>query len=90
MKADEFINEVQAVWSKSKSGPKLKYRCMFGPRKGRTVPKPSDCFAHPDVAKAQRMKKTRATTGVRQARRAKFTKRTNPVSKLIRRLNKKR
>jgi hypothetical protein len=35
----------------------------------------------------QRMKKTRARTKVRQARRTKRTKRINPASKLAARLN---
>jgi len=47
----------------------------------------ADCSAAPDIAQAQRMKKTRARTKVRQARKTKRTKRINPVSRLIQRLN---
>lgn len=68
----------------------MKWRCMSGPRAGRTVPSVSDCSKAPDVAQSIRMKKTRAQTKVRQARKAKKTKRVNPSSRLISRLNKYR
>jgi hypothetical protein len=42
------------------------------------------------MAQSQRMKKTRAKTKVRQARRTKRTKRINPASRLAARLNKYR
>jgi hypothetical protein len=46
-----------------------------------------DCSAAPDIAQAQRFKKTRAKTKIRQARRTKRTKRINPASRLVQRLN---
>jgi hypothetical protein len=95
MRANEFINEddlneVHMAWGKTanKGSTKLKFRCTTGPRKSRMVSNPSDCYQHPNIAQSQRMKQTRARTAVRQARRAKFTKRVNPVSKLIKLLNK--
>jgi hypothetical protein len=42
------------------------------------------------VAQAQRMKKTRQRTKIRQARRTGRTKRVNPSSKLLQRLNVKK
>lgn len=92
MRADEFIDEARMAWGKSanRGAPKLKFRCTTGPRKSRMVSNPADCYAHPNPSKSAAMKKTRARTGVRQARKARFTKRINPVSKLIRLLNKKR
>ena len=94
MRADEFIDqaldEAIRAWKKSKKGaPKLRFRCPSGPRQGRIVSKPSDCFAAPNPAKAAKMKVTRKRTGARQARRARFTKRVNPYAKLMRSLNKK-
>jgi hypothetical protein len=88
MRADEFIGEHRMVWKRTKDGSiKLRWRCEGGFRNNRTVPKVSDCSASPDVAQAQRMKKTRQRTKVRQARKAKKTKRINPASKLMQRLN---
>ena len=88
MRAWEFVTEHRMVWKRSPKGqPKLKWRCETGLRTGRTVPRVTDCSAAPDIAQAQRLKKTRAKTKIRQARRTKRTKRVNPASRLIQRLN---
>ena len=88
MRAKEFIGEHRMVWKRSKDGGlKLRWRCETGLRAGRTVPKVADCSGAPDVAQAQRMKKTRQRTKIRQARKSKKTKRVNPASKLMQRLN---
>ncbi len=89
MRAHEFVTEHRMVWRRNPRTGKvsLSWRCETGPRAGRTVPKVSDCSAAPDMAQAQRMKKTRQRTKIRQARKTKRTKRVNPKSKLIRQLN---
>lgn len=88
MRASEFIPEHKMVWKRSPKGNvSLKWRCTSGPRAGRSVPNVADCGKPLDFAQAQRMKKTRAQTKVRQARKAKKTKRVNPKSKLLRMLN---
>ena len=86
MKINEIIKE-GAVFARStgKGGAggaaqvKMKWRCDAGPRAGRIVGKPSDCGGAIDVAKRASMKKTRARTKVRAARRAKKTKRLNGI-----------
>jgi hypothetical protein len=92
MRAHEFITEHRMVWKRNARTGRvsLKWRCESGPRKGRTVPQAADCSAAPDMAASQRMKKTRQKTKIRQARRTKRTKRINPASKLVARLNKSR
>jgi len=89
MRAEEFIDEHRMVWRRNpRTGKvKLSWRCEAGPRKNRTVPNVQDCSKPMDIAQAQRMKKTRAKTKIKQARKSKKTKRINPSSKLIRRLN---
>ena len=87
MRADEFISEHKMIWSRSGDKLKLKYRCASGPKAGRIVPDASACAAPKDLAKAAQMKRTRASTKVRQARKAKKTKRVNPASKILARLN---
>jgi len=96
MKASEFITEEETLaefkraFKRTKSGtPKLRFRCPSGPRKNRVVSKPSDCFKAPNPAQAAKMRVTRKRTGIRQARKAKRTKRVNPFSKLVRQLNKR-
>jgi hypothetical protein len=92
MKAKEFIAEHRLVWRRNPKTGKvsLRWRCESGPRAGRTVPSVKDCSGAPDIAQAQRMKKTRERTKIRQARKAKRTKKVNPASKLARYLNIKR
>jgi hypothetical protein len=88
MRAWEFVTEHRMVWKRSPRGRvTMKWRCETGPRAGRTVPTVKDCSAAPDIAQAQRFKKTRAKTKIRQARRARRTKRINPTSRLVQRLN---
>lgn len=89
MRANEFIDEHRMVWRRNPSTGKisLRWRCESGLRTGRTVPNVNDCSASPNVAQAQRMKKTRQRTKLRQARRSKRTKRINPTSRLMQRLN---
>ena len=94
MRAIEFINaqidEHRMVWKRNARTGKttLKWRCEGGPRNNRTVPNAADCSSPPNMAASQRMKKTRAKTKVRQARRAKRTKKINPISQMSARLNK--
>ena len=101
MKAKEFIFEsdeeiytetAKMVWGVGKHDArkgqaKLKFRCTTGPRSGRQVSHPSKCHQPMDVAKAQKMKTTRARTGVQAARRTQRTKSINTASVLANRLN---
>ena len=95
MRLSEFVNplelediaEHKMIWSRTGSKLKLKYRCASGPKAGRIVPDPKACSSAIDVAKRAQMKKTRAITKIRQARKAKKTKRVNPASKILARLN---
>lgn len=90
MRANEFIlDEHRMVWRRNPKTGKisLRWRCESGPRAGRTVPAVKDCSGAPDVAQAQRMKKTRQRTKIRQARKTKKTKRVNPASRIAKYLN---
>ena len=88
MRAAEFITEHEKVWRRSRSGRlKMVWRCTAGPRKGRVVANPAQCGVQLDIGKSAALKRTRARTKVRQARKAKRTKRINPMSKLARMLN---
>jgi len=90
---NEIFNEVaKMVWGRTsptaKGGKtKLRFRCSVGPRKGRQVSHPSKCVQQYNVAKAQKMKTTRARTAPTQARRQQRTKSINTSSVLARKLN---
>jgi len=101
MRASEFIFEsdeefytetAKMVWGVGKKTArggkaKLKFRCSTGPRKSRQVSHPSKCGQPMDVAKAQKMKTTRARTKTQAARRTDRTKSINTASVLANKLN---
>ena len=81
------LNEGMA-WAKRGNKVVRKYRCTSGRRKGRIVATPAQCFAAPDIKKRIKLKLTKARMGARMARKAKRTKKFNPASKMVQRLNK--
>jgi hypothetical protein len=81
--------EEKRVWARSGKKVVRKYRCTSGRRKGRIVAKIGQCFAAPDMKKRFTLKKTKARVGGRMARKARRTKRVNPVSRRVQALNKR-
>ena len=81
--------EEKQVWARSGKKVVRKYRCTSGRRQGRIVASMAQCFAAPDLKKRITFKKTKARLGKRIVRKTKRTKRVNPASKLVRRLNKR-
>lgn len=86
---EESLSERQ-VWAKSGKKVVRKYRCTTGQRKGRTVAKMAQCYAAPDIKKRMQLKRTKARLGKRLARKARRTKRINPASMRVARLNRRR
>ena len=84
---NSLVQEKQ-VWARKGSSIVRKYRCTGGSRKGRVVSSPTQCFKAIDLKKRVNLKKTKARLGAKMARKAKRTKRVNPASKLLKRLNK--
>ena len=64
-----------------------KYRCSSGPRKGRIVAKPATCNAPKNVKASNTLKKTRRSKGKTISIKSTRTKRTNPTSKRLTKLN---
>lgn len=87
MKISEITEGVTTVFSKSGNKAVRKYRCTSGSRKGRIVAKPSTCTAPKNVKQSVKMKKTRRRKGKTPSIRASRTKRTNPISTRLGRLN---
>lgn len=92
---EDVLIETSMIFARKKSkggGVKQvqKFICTGGPRAGRRVSSIAQCSAPVDVDKKIQMKKTRARTKVRQARRTKRTKRIDPSSLLAKALNKGR
>lgn len=90
MLVEEIVSSIieKQIWARSGQKVVRKYRCSSGQRKGRIVSKIGQCFAAPNVKAKIRMKKTRARLGSRMARKARRTKRINPASIRVQKLNK--
>ena len=83
------LTEARMVWKRSGGQVKRAVRCVGGRRHGRVVSTASQCSAPIDMKKRLTLKKTKAKMGKRLARKANRTKRINPASKKLQRLNKR-
>lgn len=85
-----FIDQIdeKQIWARSGQNAVRKFRCSAGPRKGRIVAKMGQCFVAPNLKAKLTMKRTRARLGGKMMRKAKRTKRINPVSRRVQALNK--
>ena len=85
-----FIDQLdeKQIWARSGQNVVRKFRCSAGPRKGRIVAKMGQCFVAPNLKAKLTMKRTRARLGGKMMRKAKRTKRINPVSRRVQALNK--
>ena len=85
---DTEIYEARMVWRKVGNKVKRAVRCTSGRRKGRVVSKASQCGAPIDFKKRLTLKRTKAKFGTRIARKARRSKKYNPVSRRVAMLNK--
>ena len=67
-----------------------KYRCTFGPRKGRVMSSPSACNKPINLRKSTALKKTKGSKAGSIKAKTAITKRTNPVSRRLKVSNKPR
>ena len=81
------IVENRMVWRRSGKAIKKGVRCTSGPRRGRVVTSSSKCGAPFDIKKRFNLKKTKAKFGKRLAKKSKRSKRINPVSRKLARMN---
>jgi len=90
MKILDVVVESKIVWARRGQKLMRKHRCTAGPRKGRIVSSPDQCFKPIDLQKRISMRKTRASKGPRMSKRATRAKKYNIASKVLRTLNKGR
>ena len=86
---DEPVVEAKLVWARKGKALTRKFRCTVGKRAGRVVANPTQCSAPIDLKKRFTLKRTKAIKGARMARKAKRTKKFNPASRMVAKLNKK-
>lgn len=84
----EELTEARMVWRRTGAKIKRAVRCTGGRRKGRVVSKASQCSAPVDFKKRLTLKRTKAKIGKRMSLKARRTKRVNPVSRRLQKMNK--
>ena len=82
------VFEAKLVYARKGKQIVRKYRCGSGRLKGKTVSNPSNCFKPVDIKKRFTLARTKAKMGARLQRKAQRTKRLNPASKRVAKLNK--
>ena len=87
-KPTQLIAETKLVWARRGQKVIRKYRCTFGRRKGRVVANMGQCSAPLDIKKRFTLRRTKARMGSRIQRKIQRTKKINPASKRVARLNK--
>lgn len=85
-----ILVEAKIVWARSGKKIKRKVRCTSGRKRGRVVSAASSCSKKIDIKKRLQFKRTKAKMRGRIAAKIKRTKKFNPMSKRVTKLNKKR
>lgn len=85
---EELLEGAKMVWRRKGNKVVKGYRCTSGRKKGRLVNTPADCSRTLDLKKRFRMKKMLQQKGTRIRRKAIRTKKRNPVSMRLQRMNK--
>jgi hypothetical protein len=78
------------VWGRKGTKTVRKYRCTYGPRKGRAMSSPAACNKPLDIQKSVTLKQTKQKKGGSMKVKSKLTKRSNSASVRLKKLNKPR
>ncbi len=85
---ERLTEGTKIAWARVGNKVVKKYRCTSGPRHGRIVANPTQCNKPIDLKKRMKFKQTKLAKGARMARKSGRTKRRNPASMRIQRMNK--
>jgi hypothetical protein len=78
------------TWGRKGNKTVRKYRCTYGPRKGRVMSSPAACNKPIDIQKSVTLKQTKQKKGGSMKVKSKLTKRSNSASLRLKKLNKPR
>ena len=84
---DSIEEGVTTIFGKTGNKTVRKYRCTSGTRKGHIVAKPATCNAPKNMKASNTLKKTRRSKGKTISIKSTRTKRTNPASQRLKRMN---
>ena len=87
-KKETLTEGPKIAWARIGDKVVKKYRCSGGTRQGRIVSDPTQCNKPINLKKRLKFRQTKLAKGTRMARKARRTKRRNPASLRIQRMNK--
>ncbi len=85
---EPLVEGAKIAWARVGNKVVKKYRCTSGKRQGRIVSSPTHCVKPIDIKKRMKIRQTKLAKGKRMSRKAQRTKRRNPASIRIQRMNK--
>ena len=85
---DIVCEGAKPIWARSGNKVLRKYRCTAGKKAGRIVSNPVTCGTGVDIKKRMRLRKLLIQKKAMLARKSKRTKKRNPVSLRVQKLNK--
>jgi hypothetical protein len=86
----EILVESRIVWARSGNKVKRKIRCTTGKRRGRIVSTVGACNRRIDIKKRYIFKRAKQRFKSRMSIKRQRTKRYNPISRRVRRLNRQK
>ena len=88
VKKERLDEGPKIAWARVGNKVVRKYRCTDGPRQGRIVANPSQCHKPINLKQGIRLKRTKLAKKARIAVLTQLTKRRNPASLRVQRMNK--
>lgn len=83
-----LTESAKRIWARKGRKVIKKFRCTTGRKKGRIVNTPADCGTIVDLKKRQQFKRVKAQKGERIKRKTLRTKKYNPASLRVQKMNK--
>jgi len=84
----EILEGVSTAWKRGKGTTTRKFRCKSGPRKGRVMASPASCNKPINKKKSASLTRTKGRLSGQHGFKSKQTRRRNPYSRRLTRLNK--
>lgn len=84
----QIVVEAKLVWARKGKGIAKKVRCTTGRKRGRVVSSAASCSKKIDIKKRIRFNRTKAKMRTRFIMKSRRTKKFNPISKRVAKLNK--
>lgn len=87
MRLREITEAVSTAFKRTGTKNTRKFRCKSGPRKGRVMASPASCNKPLNYKRSAGLKKTKSRLGKQRSFRSALTRKRNPASRRLTKLN---